>query len=125
MLHRVLQFAATRPVRLACAGLAIALTVNLFYLGAGPGAVNLFQPPWDKVAHFTAFAVLTALVAIGVGLNRVWIALGIVVLIGLADEAHQATLPGRHAGIDDWVIDAAAAMVVVSLIALAMRRRVV
>lgn len=124
MLHRVLQFAATRPVRLACAGLAIALTVNLFYLGAGPGAVNLFQPPWDKVAHFTAFAVLTALVAIGVGLNRVWIALGIVVLIGLADEAHQATLPGRHAGIDDWVIDAAAAMVVVSLIALAMRRRV-
>ena len=124
MLHRVLQFAATRPVRLACAGLAIALTVNLFYLGAGPGAVNLFQPPWDKVAHFAAFAVLTALVAIGVGLNRVWIALGIVVLIGLADEAHQATLPGRHAGIDDWVIDAAAAMVVVSLIALAMRRRV-
>ncbi|MBX9630102.1 MAG: VanZ family protein [Burkholderiales bacterium] len=124
MLHRVLQFAATRPVRLACAGLAIALTVNLFYLGAGPGAVNLFQPPWDKVAHFTAFAVLTALVAIGVGLNRVWIALGIVVLIGLADEAHQATLPGRHAGIDDWVIDAAAAMVVVSLFALAMRRRV-
>ena len=124
MLHRVLQFAATRPVRLACAGLAIALTVNLFYLGAGPGAVNLFQPPWDKVAHFAAFAVLTTLVAIGVGLRRVWIALGIVVLIGLADEAHQATLPGRHAGIDDWVIDAVAALVVVSVIALAVRRRV-
>lgn len=123
MLHRVLQFAATRPVRLACAGLAIALTVNLFYLGAGPGAVNLFQPPWDKVAHFTAFAVLTALFAIGVGLRKAWIALGLVALIGLADELHQATLPGRHAGIDDWLTDAAAALLVVSVVALAVRRR--
>jgi VanZ family protein len=68
--------------------------------------------------------VLTALVAIGVGLHRAWIALGIVVLIGLADEAHQSTLPGRHAGIDDWVIDAVAALVVVSVLALAVRRRV-
>lgn len=123
MLHRVLQFAATRPVRLACAGLAIVLTVNLFYLGAGPGAVNLFQPPWDKVAHFTAFAVLTALFAIGVGLRKAWIALGLVALIGLADELHQATLPGRHAGIDDWLTDAAAALLVVSVVALAVRRR--
>jgi len=123
MLHRVLQFAATRPVRLACAGLAIALTVNLFYLGAGPGAVNLFQPPWDKVAHFTAFAVLTALFAIGVGLRKAWIALGLVALIGLADELHQATLPGRYAGIDDWLTDAAAALLVVSVVALAVRRR--
>jgi VanZ family protein len=123
MLRRLLQFAATRPVRLACAGLAVVMTVNLFYLGAGPGAVNLFEPPWDKVAHFAAFAVLTALLAIGVGLRRAWIALGVVALIGLADELHQTTLPGRHAGLDDWITDAAAAALVVGVIALLLRRR--
>jgi len=122
MLRRLLQFAAARPVRLACAGLAVALTVNLFYLGSGPGAVNLFEPPWDKVAHFAAFAALTTLFAIGMGLRRAWIAFWLVALIGLADELHQTTLPGRHAGLDDWITDAAAALLVVGVIALAIRR---
>lgn len=123
MLRRLLQFVAARPVRLACAGLALALTVNLFHLGSGPGAVNLFEPPWDKVAHFAAFGVLTALLAVAVGLRQAWIALALVAAIGLADELHQSTLPGRHAGFDDWVTDAAAALLVVGVIGLAMRRR--
>ncbi len=104
-----------RPLRLACLGLALTLTVNLLYLGSGPGAVNLFIPPWDKVAHFTVFAVLACFVALGVGLQRPWVALGAVMLIGLIDELHQRVLPGRSADPADWLVDAAAAVVVVAI----------
>jgi hypothetical protein len=116
-LRGLLCLAELRPMRIACLGLAIAMTVSLFHLGAGPGAVNLFMPPWDKVAHFTAYSVLSALLAVGIGLRRPWITLAAVALIGLADEVHQIWLPGRSAGVDDWIVDAAAGACVVSFIA--------
>jgi len=110
----LLQWVDARAVRLAGLGSAVVLTANLLYLGSGPGAVNLFTPPWDKVAHFTVFATLAGFVAIGVGLRRPWIALGTVMLIGLVDELHQRMLPGRSADPNDWLVDAAAALVVVA-----------
>jgi hypothetical protein len=116
MLRRLLRVAELRAVRIACAGLAIAMTVNLFHLGAGPGAVNLFVPPWDKVAHFAAFSVLSGLLAVGIGLRRPWLTLALVALIGLADELHQVWLPGRSAGVDDWIVDVMAGLFVVGLI---------
>ena len=123
MPRRLARIAETRAVRLACLGLALVMTVNLFHLGAGPGAVNLLTPPWDKVAHFTTFAGLTLLLAIGAGLRRPWLVLAAVLLIGLGDELHQSTLPGREAGVDDWITDAAGALFALTLIAIATRRR--
>ncbi len=121
MLRWLLGVAERRAARIACVGLAITLTVNLFYLGAGPGAVGLFVPPWDKVAHFTVFATLSALLAVGIGLHRPWFTLAAVALIGMGDELHQLKLPGRSAGLDDWIVDAAAGVCVVAAIA-AMRK---
>jgi VanZ family protein len=116
MFRWLVRVAELRAVRLACFGLAIAMTVNLFYLGAGPGAVNLFVSPWDKVAHFAAFSVLSGLLAVGIGLRRPWLTLAVVALIGLADELHQRWLPGRSAGVDDWIVDMMAGLCAVGLI---------
>lgn len=112
--YALLRIADARVMRLTCLGLALVMTVNLFYLGAGPGAVNLFEPPWDKVAHFTAFAALSTLMAVGIGLRRPWWTLAAVCLIGLGDELHQVWLPGRSAGVDDWAVDALAGACVVA-----------
>lgn len=121
MVRWLLSIAELRAARIACAGLAIAMTVNLFHLGAGPGAVNLFVPPWDKVAHFAAFSVLSGLLAVGIGVRRPWITLAAVALIGMADELHQLWLPGRSAGVDDWIVDVMAGLCVVGLVAVARR----
>lgn len=62
----------------------------------------------DKIAHFSAYSVLGfalghARAATGVPLAVV-ASVGIV--YGVADELHQATVPGRTAEIGDWVADA-------------------
>jgi VanZ family protein len=106
LLQRTLD---ARPVRIAAAGLACLAVVYLFWLGRSPGAVNLFEPPWDKVAHFTVFAGITGLFAIGLGARGAFPAMLIVWVVGLADELHQATLRGRSADWSDWLVDAAAA----------------
>jgi len=122
MLRWLLGVAELRAARIACVGLAIALTVNLFYLGAGPGAVGLFVPPWDKVAHFTVFAILSAPCwrsgSACADRGSRWRPFA---LIGIGDELHQLKLPGRSAGLDDWVVDATAGVCVVAAIAV-MRR---
>jgi VanZ family protein len=81
-------------------------------------AVCLFTEPWDKLAHATVFAVLTALLALALqgrppGARwalRPGAALAVAALlagaVGVADELHQATLPGRVAGLDDLLADA-------------------
>ncbi|MFP4623813.1 MAG: VanZ family protein [Gemmatimonadota bacterium] len=68
----------------------------------------------DKVAHFILYAVGGALAAWAGRKRRrasaAWIALGLVLLTGAADELHQATVPYRNADIMDWVADAAGAL---------------
>lgn len=78
---------------------------NLFYLGAKPIAVGLFPEPWDKLAHFSAFAVLTGLLHFATR-GRWPIAVAIVAAaIGGLDEIHQIWLPGRVADINDFAAD--------------------
>ena len=67
------------PERLLCASSVLLMVAGLFVDGAQPVAVGLLTAPWDKLAHATVFAV------------------------GVADELHQATLPGR-AGWRGWMI---------------------
>ena len=104
------------PGRLLCASAVLLMVVvGLFVGGAQPVAVGLFTEPWDKLAHATVFAVLTALLALALqgkppqpGARwalRPAATLAVAALlagaVGVADELHQATLPGRVAG---WMI---------------------
>ncbi|HUO43547.1 MAG TPA: VanZ family protein [Burkholderiales bacterium] len=102
----------TREGKISLISALIALIVifNLFYLGAKPVAVGLFPEPWDKLAHFLVFSLLTALFWIATdGRFGVFIVLA-VSLIGAADEIHQIFLPGRSAGLDDLAADIIAAL---------------
>ena len=106
------------PGRLLCAAAVLLMVVGLFVGGAQPVAVGLLTEPWDKLAHATVFAVLTALLALalqGRAPGARWAlrpgtALAVAALlagaVGVADELHQATLPGRVAGLDDLLADA-------------------
>lgn len=90
--------------------------VDLFYLGSKPFAVGLFSSPWDKLAHFFAFGALSGLLWLGwLRKKSVWVIM-VVALIGLVDELHQHTLPGRSADPYDWLVDVVAAILAVSLL---------
>ncbi len=101
-----------------CAAAVLLLVAGLFVGGAQPVAVGVLTAPWDKLAHTTVFAVLTALLALALqgrppGARwalRPGAALAVAALlagaVGVADELHQATLPGRVAGLDDLLADA-------------------
>jgi len=91
---------------------AIAVPAALFYGGAQPYAVGLIPPPWDKFAHAGVFAILAAASGYASGLRGArmwWLAFVCAVLVGVADEWHQISLPGRSAGWDDLAADAVGA----------------
>lgn len=98
-----------RVLRLLALFAAVAVPAALFYAGAQPYAVGLIPPPWDKFAHVLVFALLAATVAYASGWRGQrmwWLGFTVSVLVGAADEWHQATLPGRAAGWDDLAADA-------------------
>lgn len=112
------------PIRLRQAGcglILILMLITLFGGGAQPEAAGLIPPPWDKLAHLLVFAGFGGLLHWGLGFSRMW-AVVLVLLIGGADELHQATLPGRFAGIDDWLADFAGALLGVWLAGLLPRK---
>jgi VanZ family protein len=91
-------------------------------LDAIPGGVS------DKVAHFTAYAVLGALVLRalaqvewgGVTPRTTLVAWGVTALYGASDEYHQRFVPGRFMAVDDWLADAlgaGAAVLVLAVVA--------
>lgn len=83
---------------------------GLFTLGAQPIAVGLFNPPWDKLAHVVIFALLGCAAGLASGLHgwfRVACCVGGALTLGVADELHQAYLPGRSASWADLAADAA------------------
>ena len=89
---------------------------NLFWLGSKPVAVNLFSPPWDKVAHVVTYLVICLLLWSAAGLRRRFNVLIVVACVAVADEFRQMWLPGRHAGWTDLAANAAA-LVIFCLIA--------
>ena len=97
-------------LRLLAALCVFLLTAGLFIGGAAPVAVGLFKPPWDKLAHVLTFAVMGAGFGLASG-ARGWrmlaVVLGGALAVGAIDELHQLWLPGRDAGLDDFVADAA------------------
>ncbi len=75
------------------------------YLQAPPSPI-----PLDKVAHFGMYGVMGGLAAWGWRRSGRRHAVALVVapllLVGLADEMHQATVPGRTPDVRDWAADA-------------------
>lgn len=103
---RVPRMRAAPAVSLTLAAL---LALTLIKAGAQPYAVGLFAPPWDKLAHAAVFGCLALLLHIGLRTRRPLTAIIVAAAIGLCDELHQSTLPGRVAGMDDFATDVAAA----------------
>lgn len=102
----------TRRLRLRQALVALLLALMLLALfggGAQPEAAGLIPAPWDKLAHLAVFAGFAFLLRSGLGLPE-GLALFLTLVIGAADELHQASLPGRFAGLDDWLADFAGAL---------------
>jgi VanZ family protein len=73
-------------------------------------------PHADKLAHAGAFAILSALVVVGLrgwgrsGARALWIAVAVASLYGAADELHQSFVPGRAPDPWDWAADTAGAL---------------
>ncbi|HTM61994.1 MAG TPA: VanZ family protein [Burkholderiales bacterium] len=90
--------------------------------GGGIMAVLLFLTShpipngWDKVAHFTVFATITALLWRGTNGRAPIAVLLAVVFFGAFDEVHQIFLPLRSAEFLDFVTDAAAATAVCAVL---------
>jgi VanZ family protein len=109
-------------LRRLCLLLAAAIAFQLFYLGAQPIAVGLIPAPWDKLAHFVVFSVITALLWIGTAGRMPIIVIITVVAIGALDELHQAGLPGRTADAADFLVDVFAAVGVGAILPYVLRQ---
>jgi len=92
-------------LRCLCLLLAAAVVFQLFYLGSQQFAAGLVTAPWDKLAHLTVYSAITALLWIGTGGSMPVLVIIAVIAIGALDELHQAGVPGRHAGMDDFLVD--------------------
>ena len=81
----------------------------IFALSSLPGSEVGIPAPWDKLAHFTEYALLGFL--LGRGTGNVPLAFALAALYGVSDEVHQAFVPGREASVFDWLADAAGALI--------------
>ncbi len=83
---------------------AVAQVTGTWWLSsqATPLGVGL-TAPWDKVAHGLSFLVLGYALARATGRPATaWV---LAAWLGALDEAHQAFVPGREAGLPDWLAD--------------------
>ena len=95
---------------------ATILVVALFWGGSQPFAVGLFPAPYDKLAHSLYFATLSLLLWFGTGGRWPVLLFVVVSVIGGLDELHQATLPGRVADGYDFLVDALAAGLTITVL---------
>lgn len=98
-------------------GCLVLLVGAIFIGGEQPGAGSLFTPPWDKVVHLLVYGTIAGLAALAFPTKSLPAILLIVLSVGAADEIHQMFLPGRQAGLDDWLADLAGGLVMLPCIA--------
>ena len=108
--------AVARPARyltreMLCVAAAGLIIVALFRGGGQPVAAALIVEPWDKLAHFSVYGVITALLWMGAGGRAPCVIIALVIAIGALDELHQINVPGRTADAVDFLVDAAGAFV--------------
>jgi VanZ family protein len=101
---------------------------SVSHLSRLPGGLS------DHAGHFAGYALLSTLLVralaagrwSGVTWRTVTLAWVLSALYGASDEWHQRFVPGRFAGIDDWIADAlgaAAAAVALAAMAAGIARR--
>ena len=84
---------------------------------------------WDKALHVVEYSVLSVLFCralYGEGLAALRVAVFSILLTsayGATDEAHQAFVPDRQAGVDDWLADTGGALAGAVLFSTASRLR--
>jgi hypothetical protein len=92
-------------IRFTCFIAGALLVYFLFYFGAKPIAVGLFAPPADKIVHAGVYGLIALLLWLAFERRYPLMVIGLVALIGAADEFYQSLLPGRSAHIGDWAVD--------------------
>ena len=102
-----------RTDRFAALAAAAAIMLALLFLRS-----HGVPSGWDKAAHFSTFALITALLWHGTAGRAPLAVLGAVVAFGALDEVHQLFMPGRSAELADFVADATGALVVCGLLSL-------
>lgn len=78
-----------------------AVVFGLFTLGAQPFAVGVVSAPYDKLVHALVFGGLFVMLDRALHLPLALV-IAFPLLVSLADELHQLSLPGRQAGVGDW-----------------------
>ncbi len=84
-------------------GFALGWMGVLWYLSAQPATGAGLPHPWDKAAHFAAYALLGFLWRRGLGRFRPAFLLS--ALYGVVDEGHQSFVPGREVSFGDLLAD--------------------
>lgn len=108
--------AAARPRRWARALWPLAVGGLIVFGSSRPTVASPDVTEFDdKIAHFGAYGLLATLVCrIGFGgggwRTAAWSLLA-VSAFGASDEWHQSFVPGRFAGVDDWIADTLGAAV--------------
>ena len=96
-------------------------------LGSVPSPSIPIGLPLDKPVHFGMFAVLGALLALGLHRARIEASLAwpllAGMLIGALDELHQRSVPGRSADWRDFLADAAGCAIALWLTQRLLERR--
>lgn len=92
----------------------------IFAFSSRPGYALPDYGVWDiivkKGAHVTEYAILGWLIQRALGVGRAWWQAWLVaVLYAATDELHQSLVPSRNARVMDMVIDAAGAVIGVTL----------
>lgn len=77
----------------------------LFWVERQPASAQLINAPWDKLVHATVYAVLSTLFWGGLKTRKLWPILIGMAFLGIAQEWHQAYLPGRTPSALDWLAD--------------------
>jgi VanZ family protein len=117
------------------AWLAVLVWVGLIYwLSSQPDSslkeLGLSGDLLAIAGHLSLFGILTLLLVLA--LRRTTslahhtvsrLALLLVMLFALSDELHQRSVPGRSSSLSDWLVDVAAALLVLLLIRWWIRRR--
>ena len=116
--------ALQRGGRVLAAMSVVLAGAGLYVLGEQPFAVGLFPPPWDKLAHVATFALVGAATGLACdtrGWRLVLCCITGSLAIGIMDEAHQASLPGRFASWSDLGADAVGGLLGAALLGTARR----
>ena len=91
--------------RFACLVTGVGIMLAIVLVGA-----DRLAPPWDKVAHFVCFALITALLWRGTAGQARCAVLASVIACAALVELHQALAPSGGAALADFITDAAAAI---------------